>query len=470
MKKKIILSVFISFVIIVFIISKFLSSDDNSIPSVTTEKVHTQTITTQVSATGIVALADSNRFYSSSAATIKEIFVSEGDYVKKGQVLFNYNEKALDELKNQLASAQLNVKSNELALKSVNEEIDQSLLKEYSANITQCDTNIAAINYKLEQLDIQIKQAENHLETAKNNFDNYTLIYKSGGISLDELNEYENTYIEKTNDLELLKNQKKSEELSLNTEKANKEVAQAKYNQLVNKNNTSEIKNKRASHEVELQQSKLTVSQIQNKINSFKTSEIAPDNGVIINIQDSFKSGAAIGEGTYLFEIANENTVVNLDVPEYDMPNVALNQPVTITYDGFDGELKGKVTKIYPTAQKKTINNSEKNVVTVQITISDKTNLKLGFNVNGKITTNVNENAIVIPVSSYLTDNTGKDYVYIVNNKNIVEKKFITIKNFDNMNIEVGGLNLGENVISSPDESAISEGMTVNISEATGND
>ena len=38
------------------------------------------------------------------------------------------------------------------------------------------------------------------------------------------------------------------------------------------------------------------------------------------------------------------------------------------------------------------------------------------------------------------------------------------------MNIEVEGLNLGENVISSPDESTISEGMTVNISEATVND
>lgn len=471
MKKKIIFTgIIILLIIIVITVIKSLSQDNNNAPFVETEKVHTQAITTEVSATGTVALADSNRFYSSSAATIKEIYIKEGDAVKKGQTLFTYNEKALDDLENQLAAAKLDIKSNEVALKSVNIEIDESKLKEYSANINQCDTNIEAINYKIEQLDIQIKQSEYDLTKAKEDYDNDKLLYNSGGLSLDELKNSENEYNQRFNDLELLKSQKKSEFLSLNTEKANKEVEQAKYNQLINQNNTSEVKNKREAQNIAVQQSKLKAEQLQTEINKFKTKETAPCDGIIINLQDDFMSGSAVSEGTYLFEIADENTIVNLDVPEYDMQNIALNQPVTITYDGFESELKGTVTKIYPTAEKKIINNSEKNVVTVQVTVTNKANLNLGFNVEGKIVTNTNENAVVIPVSSYLTDNTGKDYVYIVNNSNVLEKKYITIKTFDNMYIEIEGLNIGENVVNTPDETLISEGMTVSIAEANNND
>lgn len=471
MKKKIIFTgIIILLIIIVITVIKSLSQDNNNAPFVETEKVHTQAITTEVSATGTVALADSNRFYSSSAATIKEIYIKEGDVVKKGQTLFTYNEKALDDLENQLAAAKLDIKSNEVALKSVNIEIDESKLKEYSANINQCDTNIEAINYKIEQLDIQIKQSEYDLTKAKEDYDNDKLLYNSGGLSLDELKNSENEYNQRLNDLELLKSQKKSEFLSLNTEKANKEVEQAKYNQLINQNNTSEVKNKREAQNIAVQQSKLKAEQLQTEINKFKTKETAPCDGIIINLQDDFMSGSAVSEGTYLFEIADENTIVNLDVPEYDMQNIALNQPVTITYDGFESELKGTVTKIYPTAEKKIINNSEKNVVTVQVTVTNKANLNLGFNVEGKIVTNTNENAVVIPVSSYLTDNTGKDYVYIVNNSNVLEKKYITIKTFDNMYIEIEGLNIGENVVNTPDETLISEGMTVSIAEANNND
>ena len=181
-------------------------------------------------------------------------------------------------------------------------------------------------------------------------------------------------------------------------------------------------------------------------------------------------SGSAVNEGTYLFEIADENTVINLDVPEYDMQSVALNQPVTVTCDGFDEEFTGTVTKIYPTAEKKTIKNSEKNVVTVQVTLNKHTDLSLGFSVDGKIITNTNENAIVIPVNAYLTDNTGNDYVYTVDSNNSLVKKIITIKNYDNMYIEIEGLEIGEKVVTSPDENILKEGLTVSVTEGDIND
>ena len=181
-------------------------------------------------------------------------------------------------------------------------------------------------------------------------------------------------------------------------------------------------------------------------------------------------SGAAVSEGIYLFEISDENTVINLDVPEYDMQSVTLNQPVTVTCDGYDDENSGTATKIYKTKKKKTIKNSEKNVVTVQVTLNDHTDLSLGYSVEGKIITSTNENAVVVPVSAYLTDETGKDYVYAVDENNTLVKKYITIKNYDNMYIEIEGLNIGEKVVTSPDENTMTEGMLVAVSEADIND
>lgn len=88
LEKKIIIISAVLLFIIIFIFAKLISGKKTNINSVSIEKVHTQAITTEVSATGTVALADSNRFYSSSAATIKEIYIKEGDAVKKGQVRF----------------------------------------------------------------------------------------------------------------------------------------------------------------------------------------------------------------------------------------------------------------------------------------------------------------------------------------------------------------------------------------------
>ena len=77
---------------------------------------------------------------------------------------------------------------------------------------------------------------------------------------------------------------------------------------------------------------------------------------------------------------------------------------------------------------------------------------------------------MVVPVSAYLTDETGKDYVYAVDENNTLVKKYITIKNYDNMYIEIEGLNIGEKVVTSPDENTMTEGMLVAVSEADIND
>ncbi len=467
-KRYILIPIIVLFLVVILI--KFKSSSTSNLLQVSTENVTTKQLVTEINSTGVVALSNSNRFYSSSSATIKEIYVEEGDYVNKGDVLFTYNENALDDLKNQLENTKLEIKANEIALNSINVEIDENSKKEYLSNINLCQSNIKSINYKIEQMNLQITQAKTESEKSKKDFENNKTLYANGGISLDLLNESENEYTKSLNNLDILTSQLNELYLSLDTEKANKELAEAKYNKYVNQNNSNEIKNKKQAQQVNLEQSKLKLKQIQNEISKFKTKEIATHSGTIINIQDSFKTGSSISEGTYLFEISDGNTVINLDVPEYEINNIKLNQTANIVCDGSETELKGIVTKIYPTSEKKIINSKEKNVVTVEVTLNEPQNLGIGFNVKGKIVTNINNNAVVIPVNAYLTDENGQDYVYTVDNKNVIHRKNIKIKSYNDMNIEIENLSVNEKVVTSPDETLLSDGITVNVVGADNND
>ena len=67
---------------------------------------------------------------------------------------------------------------------------------------------------------------------------------------------------------------------------------------------------------------------------------------------------------------------------------------------------------------------------------------------------------------SYLTDDEGNDYVYIVNDDNRLEKRIVTLKTYSDMYISAEGVEVGERVVDSPDDMLLSEGMLVSDANA----
>ena len=163
MRKKIIIAVVIVVLIGAYIcfavwnISR--SQVDTGIPKnavpVEIEGVHIETIVCKVSVKGVVELIDSEAVFPKTSATVKTVYVKEGDEVKAGQLLVDYDSKAVDDLHNQLAEAKLSLKAATL-------------------NLAAAQTSSSGADNR-------------RLENASIGFDNAQTLYDAGVISKQEL-------------------------------------------------------------------------------------------------------------------------------------------------------------------------------------------------------------------------------------------------------------------------------------------
>ena len=124
-KKKILIALSITVILVSFIgfavwniqQTQTTGAPKNAIP-VDTEAAHLETIVCKVKTKGTVELIDLTTVFPQTSATIKKIYVKEGDEVTVGSPLLDYDEKSLDALKDQLTDAELALKSARLNLES----------------------------------------------------------------------------------------------------------------------------------------------------------------------------------------------------------------------------------------------------------------------------------------------------------------------------------------------------------------
>ena len=161
--KKIIIAVVIAVVLVSFIgfaiwnVIRAQNSSGipkNAIP-VDTELSHLETIVSKVSVKGAVELVDIETVFPQTSATVKKVYVKNGDEVTVGQSLLDYDDKTLDALKDQLADAELALKSAKLNL-----------------NAAQVSTR---------------ESDRLRLENARANYDNLKTLFDAGAVSKQEL-------------------------------------------------------------------------------------------------------------------------------------------------------------------------------------------------------------------------------------------------------------------------------------------
>ena len=142
------------------------------------------------------------------------------------------------------------------------------------------------------------------------------------------------------------------------------------------------------------------------------------------------------------------------------MEGLALGQEVLIESETTEEKIKGQVAKIYPIAE---LNKDNKNVVKVEISLPPNAPLKAGYSADLTITTKVEDNALVIPIMSYMSekvDDVNSEYVFVVKEDGTLEKRTIKVKNIKNSVASVEGLKEGEKVVSSPTDN-LQDGMKV---------
>ena len=424
------------------------SSDLERVVSVA--KVSKQQIVSTIDANGTVAFKNKVSIYAKNNGKVLSIPVKEGSDVSQGDVIISYDKTTLESLQRQLSEAKLSLKSAKLSLDALYIPTDDAQLKQLETQIFQTEKSIQDAENNIAQLTQNISKAQADLDNAK-------ALYEQGAISLTELKNFETP-------LDNYKKQKASAESGLDVSKQQLESNKKQYESAKNKTNEASNKNRIESQKVAVEQAQLKVNQLEKDIQKYTTGITAPASGTITKMHVS--DGENVTEGKLVAEMGNLNDLaIEAYIQEYDMQGVKEGQKVTIKSDSSNENFEGTITKVYPIAEKKTIGGSEKNVVKVEISMPVNSSLKAGYSVKLTITTNIDENALVIPTLAYMTETDADPYVFVVKEDGTLEKRRIKVKSFQSSLAAVEGLSEGETVVALPDET-LKEGMKVVPGEA----
>lgn len=216
-----------------------------------------------VEAKGNVKLKEPVRIYASNNGKIKKVLVAEGDYVKKGQVLFTYDEDNTDSINNQLDDARLNVKQLKQELKSLSLPTDQSEIKSTQAQITQFESSLKELDYNIKIDEENVRKLETDLERARDNYNKNKQLFDGGVISRNELETYTDAVTTAETNLNNGKTQLDKDKLAYDGTNASLEAAREKLKELESVTSSERVQNEISSKNVQLEIAELKVSQLE---------------------------------------------------------------------------------------------------------------------------------------------------------------------------------------------------------------
>ncbi|MFV0519631.1 MAG: efflux RND transporter periplasmic adaptor subunit [Lachnospirales bacterium] len=418
------------------------------------------------STSGVAALKDTEKQNASVTGKVQDLLVDVGDIVSVGDVLFTYSEDTLETLNDSLVDAQFGVESARLGLETArssyaniksNVEVTEQDLLPLESQVRSAEQTLEEYERQLTSLEKDLTTGQSNIDKAKAEFEKQKILYDNGIITLVELESFEDaiTAQEKAYD-SIVKQQKDLgyaiENANYSLDIANKNLDYAKNpDELDIEAQKEQAANSVSQSELSLQQAELTLARIQEEIDNFVLEEKSSFDGAITAIYAT--EGGAVQEDMVVMDITDvskNNLIVNINVDQKNISDVALGQEVKVTSTGLgDDEVIGEVSKINATS---TISGTTTTVSTTKVEVSFKEDikgLKAGFLVECEVVTAVKENAVFIPIASLLTDETGMNYVYIVGDDNTALKRDVTLGAIDGLNAEVNEVLADEKIVTS---------------------
>jgi len=514
MIKKILAGIFIVAIIGAFTAYSFIyRTNANEDPSgaprnafpVEIEESFTMTIVTEISVKGTVSLIDRHIMYPKSGAKIKNVHAKTGDAVTEGDVLVEYEDDSLDNLYDQmkelnlnyesarirldatvlppsrteLMQAEMNINQAELGVNQAEANISQA-----EANINQAKKTITDIHLSVDTYDINIEQMNRNIEQAEKTLDETQILYDVGAVTKNELDNLAESLTKMREQLLTTSMQRDNTVLSLDNAEtalnnlesalpnvkaalpnaqASLELAREQYNSILNRPNEEGIQNQIKQNQISLDQILLRVQQLQKQIDDFVFFETAPASGTVLT--RNANEGEYSSSNRPLFEIAdtsNDNLVIKAAIPEKEIAGIYEGQEAVITGSALGRDkFTGTITKIYPMAEQRQISNSVETVVLVDICVTDENaKLKSGYTVDANIVTAVSEDVVVVPLMSTLSESGGDNFVYIMNDEFIIEKRMVDLLTYSGLYVEVTNVKAGEKIVQSPPQQ-LADGMLV---------
>ena len=371
-----------------------------AVPTVSIASVVKDNIESTISTAGIVSAKTSYDMYPEVAVKVNKIYVEKNEAVKKGQKILDLD---LDNLNSQLKQLK------------IQKELSQI---QYNNLVTSNDNGNSAL--------MSMQNAVQQLEDAYNT---NLALYELGAISKKDL------------------------------ENSKKALDEAKSQQSeVTLNNDYNL----VAMEKQIELTQINIETLEKQIKNLKELMVSPIDGVISSLNATEKAYISTAMPTYSV-VNNDAFEIKVDVKEFTARNIEIGQRVYITGDAFDGiTYNGAVKSISPIATKNAMGQSIIEVI-VEVTDSN-TRLSEGYNVTCDIVVGSKEDALTIPLSSFMEDENDNMFVYTVENGELKKAQITAGINSEDKLEVISGLEENMEIVKEIN-SNYKEGMRVEINK-----
>jgi len=478
-KKKIILAAAVVFLI--FVAGTYAAHGKGSVPYEEIS-VEARDITTYLEFSGNIEASSISKVYPDTSAKVLEVLVSEGDEVKKGDVIAlldsgdtEYN-ISLKETSLKLSKLQnsYNIKDSTISLEHQNTQLangenssinaaQKALLTAQQSYQEAADTyNTAKAEYDAETTD-SIVSAKESLKTAELNYKLNIVNLNEQKENNDEIGEdtynyneqkavYENALTQAKKDLAKAKDNAKEQvddyyeaflkaEASLTDAEKDYETAILTAGQNIE---TSQATLEKTQALANVESSELELAHLKESLKDFTV--YAPIDGFVTDL--NIKTGETVSGNTAIAEITDLSTMqAAIKIDEYDVGQVNVGDSVQIYINAFDKTYEGKIASI---SKKATI---ESDVSYLKAVVQFETNdaVSSGLSAEIKLIKADEKGVASLPVKTieYESDNTA--YVYIKAPDGSPAKTYVTLGVSDGTYVQIlEGAKIGDTILTMP--------------------
>lgn len=425
-KKKIIIgAVAATLLAVIIIVSVFASRKDT--PEVTVVKLETRReLRSTVTASGEVRPIQFMNLTSEVQGRIEEIYVKEGDQVKKGQPLVRLDPEQLQSSADaQIAAvqaAQSDAEGSRTQIMAAQNQLSQAqqVLVGSQAAVDTARQQVVSAQQQVQVAQADIDKAEVDLFTARRELKRSTDLLEAGAESRSNYDAASDRV--KTAEVALRNAQARLKAQQLAVTEANLRVKEANARVAQQEVAIRDARRGVESASISANSSAERANQAQallrgQKSQRDKTLTVAPINGVIAEIPSKVGTFAVAGlSTTALLTIADMSTInIEVKVDETEIDKVEVGQPAKIKVDAFgDQEITGEVRQKTPLAVGKSqttgglstnINVQEAKEFRVVIELKNvpdsvRESLRPGMSATAVITTKTVENVITVPLQA----------------------------------------------------------------------
>lgn len=427
-RKKIIIGASALVALIAIILFSVLASRKDT-PEVVTVKVKKRPeLRSSVTSSGEVRPIQFMNLTSEVQGRIEEIYVKEGDQVKKGQPLVRLDPTQLQSNTDaqlaalqasqsdvQVSRSQILAAQNQLSQAQQTLAANQAAVDTATVSVTSARQQIVAAQTEVDRAQVELTAANRELKRSQN-------LLESGVVSRLEVDQAQDRVANAQASLQNAKARLQTQQIAVQEAQSRVAEARARVNQQTvaikdaqRAVTTANLSSRSSESRANQQAAVLRGQETQRN----KTLQVAPINGVIAEIPSKVGTFAVAGlSTTALMTIADMSTVnVEVKVDETSIDKVEVGQPVKIKVDAFgEREIAGEVTQKTPLALGKSqtsgglstnINTQEAKEFRVVIQLKDlpddiHDSLRPGMSATAVITTKTAQDVVTVPLQAII--------------------------------------------------------------------